>query len=90
MLQQQINSSDSVPPCSPRELKRLKRVGRLVIVVCIFVLAMAITFGNQPRAFVDRMNLVLAPLVVGSLILCGHALWRFRRACLSERERPGE
>jgi 4-amino-4-deoxy-L-arabinose transferase-like glycosyltransferase len=89
MSQQPIDSTRPAPPCGPRELKRLRFAGGIIIVVCVFVLVMAITFGNQPRAFVDRMNLLLAPLVLGSLILCGHTLWQFHRACTAETERPG-
>jgi hypothetical protein len=70
-------------------LKRLKVVMGISMIVGVFVVAMAVTFGNQPRAFVDRMNLLLAPLVVGSLVMCGHTLWRFRRACAAERDVSG-
>lgn len=70
----------SAPRCSPSELRRLRIVGGVVLAVCLFVIGMAIAFGNAPRPFVGRMNHVLAPLVVACLALCAHALWQFRRA----------
>jgi hypothetical protein len=76
-----LDATDSAPPCGSRELKRLKIAMGIVMLISLFVIAMAFTFGDQPRAFVDRMNLVLGPLVVAALALCGYTLWRFRRAC---------
>lgn len=67
----------------------MKVVRGICIAVCVFVVGMSIMFGNMPRSFVDRMNLLLAPLVLGSMVLGGYSLWRFRRACLAEREVSG-
>lgn len=78
------NRSD--PPCAPSELKRFRMAGWIVLGLATFVVTMIIAFGDAPRAFVDQMNLVLAPIVVAALCVAAYALWRFRRACRAWRE----
>lgn len=70
-------------PCSQREVKRLRIACWIALTLFLFVIAMAMTFGNAPRQFVNRMNVYLAPLVVGSLGGVVYAILRHRRACLA-------
>jgi hypothetical protein len=82
------NPDDSAAkvPCSGSELKRFKIAAWVVLALSGFVLTMAMTFGNAPRAFVDRMNMVLVPIVAASLFIAVGAVLRFRKSCLIYRE----
>ncbi len=68
-------------PCAPLELKRLKATELIVLAMSAPVFAFVTTFGNEPRGYVDRMNLFLAVIVVAALAICTQGLLRFRRAC---------
>ncbi len=69
-------------PAHPREVRRMRTVQWIVLAVGLSVIGVAIAFGNSPRATVDRLNLVLGPVVVILLGVSFHTLYRFRRACI--------
>lgn len=58
----------------------MRAVMWIVVAVGLSVIGAAIAFGNSPRATVDRLNLVLGPVVVILLGVSFHTLYRFRRA----------
>ncbi len=66
----------------PREVRRMRVVQWIALAVGLSVIGVAIAFGNSPRATVDRLNLVLGPVVVILLGVSFHSLYRFRRACI--------
>jgi hypothetical protein len=72
-------------PCAPAELRRLKLSGAIVLALTAVVFSMIIKYGNEPRDFVDRMNVYLAAIVAVALSICAYALLRFRRACAAWR-----
>ena len=66
----------------------MKRVMRAVLIIGLAVIACAIAFGDMSRDVVDRLNMVLVPIVVVLLSVTFHAVYRFRRACVEwERAR---
>ena len=69
-------------PAHPREVRRMRVVQWIALAVGLSVIGVAIAFGNSPRATVDRLNLVLGPVVVILLGVSFHSLYRFRRACV--------
>jgi len=85
MTQDSSNSTVTsvATPCSPSELKRFKIASWVVFALSGLVFAMIMTFGNAPRSFVDRMNLILGPIVIVDLSICAYSLWRFRKACVA-------
>jgi hypothetical protein len=56
------------------------------MVIGLTVIGIAIAFGNSPRATIDRLNLVLGPVVVILLGVSCHTLYRFRRACIEWKQ----
>ncbi len=78
-------------PAHPREVRRMRVVQSIALVVGLSVIGVAIAFGNSPRATVDRLNLVLGPVVVILLGVSFHSIYRFRRACIEwQQERLAE
>ncbi len=60
----------------------MRLVQWIAMVVGLSVIGVAIAFGNSPRETIDRLNLVLGPVVVILLGVSFHSLYRFRRACI--------
>lgn len=60
----------------------MKVVQWIALAVGLTVIGVAMAFGNSPRPTVDRLNLVLGPVVVVLLGVSFHSLYRYRRACI--------
>lgn len=63
------------------ETQRFKRAMWLVLALCLPVLACVFWYGDAPRPFVDRMNSMIAPVILVAFVILGSAMWRFRQRC---------
>ena len=70
-------------PAPSREVRRLKIVQSAILALSVSIVALCILFGNSSRTTVDRLNLVLLPLVAIMLGVTFYSLRRFRRACIA-------
>jgi hypothetical protein len=83
-----FKQSAKPPAPTPGELRRFRMAMCVVLVLCFSVFASIFVYGDSPRATIDRMNPILATLVVVAFAVLAHAMWRFRTRCGEWPGRP--
>jgi len=74
-----MNSPAPAPIAHAHEVKRFRIACWIVVALGLFVVTMAIAFGDASRLFIDRMNLFLAPTCGAAFSILAYSFWRFRR-----------
>jgi FtsH-binding integral membrane protein len=75
------NRPDPGPAVIAAELRRFRRATWIVLALSLSAVAITLTLGNAPRPIVDRLNVVLALMVIATFVVLGVALGRFRKKC---------